>query len=111
MLSTTKQIWAVNLEGARGHEQKEERPAIIWKDLDHTKLAIAIPITTTLEREKFPYTHRLSPSVKNGLDKESVALIFQIRSVDKSRFVKKIGSLEETDANSISAILKDLLIS
>ena len=107
--SNTKEIWRVDLTGARGHEQKQERPAIIWKDLDHAKMAIVIPLTKTLERGRFPYTHRVSPTTKNGLTEESIALVFQIRALDKSRFVKKMGSLDESDATCVAGVLRDLL--
>jgi len=109
MSSTTKEIWRVDLTGARGHEQKEERPAIIWKDLDHIKMCVVIPLTKTPETEKFAYTYLVSPTTKNGLDEESTALVFQIRSLDKSRLVKKIGSLDESDCKCVAEVLKDLL--
>jgi mRNA interferase MazF len=72
-------------------------------------MAVVIPLTTTLERERFPYTCRISPSIKNGLSEESIALAFQIRAIDKGRLVKKLGILDDGDAESVAALLKDLL--
>ncbi len=107
--SSNAEIWRVDLSGSRGHEQKKERPAIVWRDLDHIKMALVIPITSVLERNKSSHTHSLSPSLKNGLDVESVALIFQIVSIDKKRLKKKIGQLDNEDIVAIAALLKDLL--
>ena len=103
------EIWQVELGGSRGHEQKKARPCIIWKDLDHIGMVIAIPFTGTLERDRFPYTHMVEPSIGNGLEKESVALVFQITSLDKKRLMGKLGMLDEKDIHAIAALLKDML--
>ena len=103
------EVWQVDFGGARGHEQKKERPAIVWRDLSHLGLAIVIPFTSTLERANMPHTHVVSPNFRNGLETESVALIFQIVSIDKKRMVKRLGMLNEPDVNCVSALLKDLL--
>ncbi|MCX6778410.1 MAG: type II toxin-antitoxin system PemK/MazF family toxin [Candidatus Micrarchaeota archaeon] len=103
------EVWRVDLSGTRGHEQEKERPALVWRDLDHVKMAIIIPFTRTVERENLRYTHLVTPTRKNGLTDESIALVFQIRAIGKERLVKKIGELEEDEITSIGAILKDLL--
>jgi len=103
------EVWLVDLRGASGHEQKKERPAAVWKDLDYVKMAVVLPLTETLERETLAYTHRITPTPKNGLAEESIALIFQMRAIDKKRLVKKIGELEEEDIKSIAAILREML--
>ncbi|MFH1447519.1 MAG: type II toxin-antitoxin system PemK/MazF family toxin [Candidatus Micrarchaeota archaeon] len=103
------EIWRVDLGGGKGHEQERERPAAVWKHLDHIKIAIVIPFTKNLETEKLPYTYLVTPAHKNGLEEESVALIFQIRAVGKRRLTKKIGELGEHDIKPIGDILRDLL--
>jgi mRNA interferase MazF len=108
-LPSKVEIWRINLPDAKGHEQRNERPAIIWKDLDHVKMAVAIPLTTNPERDKLPYTHTICTSAKNRLDADSVALVFQIRAIDKKRLSAKIGELEDSDIKCIADILKQLL--
>ena len=103
------EIWTIDLSGSRGHEQKGNRPGIVWRDLDHVKMAIVIPCTTTQEASKFPHTHLISPSSKNGLSQDSIAMVFQIVSIDKKRLTKKLGELDVADINSIGAILKEML--
>jgi mRNA interferase MazF len=104
-----KEVWKVSLKESQGHEQKGDRPAIVWKDLNHVEMVIVIPFTTNLEDKKYPYTHRISATVHNGLSEESIAMIYQIKSLDKKRLLKKLGELEEDDVKNISAILKDML--
>ncbi len=108
-LPSKVEIWRVDLSGAKGHEQKKERPAAVWKDLDHVKMAIVIPFTTALERGNLAYTYNITPTYKNGLEEESVALIFQIMAIDKKRLIKKVGELEEGDIKSMAGILRDVL--
>lgn len=101
-------IWLVDLSGSRGHEQKKKRPGIVWRDLDHVGMAIVIPCTTKTERTKLPHTHLLTTSF-DGFDEDSIALIFQITTIDKKRLIKKIGKLKDEDIQSISSILRNML--
>ncbi|MFA5050364.1 MAG: type II toxin-antitoxin system PemK/MazF family toxin [Candidatus Micrarchaeia archaeon] len=103
------EIWKINLSGSRGHEQKGERPAIIWRDLDHVKMTIVIPFTSKLDRNKLPHTLLVSPDSKNGLEEDSIALIFQITTIDKSQLIKKIGELSDEEIAAITGLLKDML--
>lgn len=103
------EVWMIDLRGSRGHEQKGKRPAILWRDLDHVKMAIVIPCTTTQGSSKFPHTHLISPTPGNGLSEDSVALVFQITTIDKERLVKKLGKLDEEDVRSIVELLGELL--
>ena len=72
-------------------------------------MAIVIPCTTSIERAKFPHTHLISPTLKNGLREDSVALVFQITSMDKGRLIKKIGEVDSGDMESVAGLLKDML--
>ena len=103
------EVWRADLGVGKGHEQEKERPALVWKDLDHVKMAIIIPFTTNQKLEDLPHTYLVTPTSKNGLTEESIAMVFQIRTIDKERMIKKIGELDEDDITSIGAILKDML--
>ena len=73
------EIWLANLPQWTGREQLGTRPVIIMAD---TKIGmiIVIPLTSNLKALKYPYTIEMKPSKQNRLDKESAALIFQIKS-------------------------------
>lgn len=103
------EVWQVDLSGSRGHEQKKARPCVIWRDLDHVGLAVVIPFTGTVERDGFPHTHFVEPTSGNGLEKESIALVFQITAIDKKRLIKKLGVLGDEEVKAIAALLKDML--
>ncbi len=89
-------VWLINLDPTIGAEVKKTRPAIIVNDnsLGKLPLKIIVPITDWKDRyEIAPWMIKIEPDIKNGLAKVSSADCFQIRSVSKDRFVKKLGTL------------------
>ena len=92
-----------------GHEQEGRRPAIVLADIGQADLIVAVPMTGELTSERFKFTLRISPSAKNNLKEDGIALVFQIRALDKNRLVEKIGQLDDKDIASINIILKDIL--
>lgn len=98
--------WADVPEGI-GHEQKGRRPVIVVGEAND--LVTVIPLTTTLKRASFSYTEIIEPSRENGLSDTSIALVFQIKSLDRSRIDGKVGALSATDAKKVDALMADLL--
>lgn len=103
------EVWLVELFEGAGREQYGLRPAIILADTA-TDICIVIPLTSNLKALKFPYAVQVEPSKYNGLRVLSVALVFQIRAIDKSRLAKKLGQLEKSLLVNILEILKKLLL-
>lgn len=98
-------IWLVDLQDGKGHEQKGQRPCIILGAANG--IITVIPLTTNLDRMKLSHTHLFEPSKDNGLTEPSVALAFQIVSLDQTRFKKKIGWIP----NEQRDLLDDLILS
>src|SRR3989344_5649670 len=88
------EVWLVQLGQNFGHEQQGLRPAIILTDTS-TSLVFVIPLTANLKSLRFPYTIQIESTGQNGLDTNSVALIFHLRSIDKRRLVKTMGMIEK----------------
>lgn len=110
MISVSKgDVWLVDLQKGVGHEQEGIRPAIVLSHEKHSGIITVVCTTKNLELEMFDFTHTVLPSKENGLDVESVILIYQLRSLDQSRFQKKFGRLEKTDLDAIDAILMTML--
>jgi len=101
-------ICLVDLKIQSGHEQGGARPAILISDTE-TNIAIVIPLTSNLNALKFIYTLAILPDKQNNLDKESVALIFHIKSIDRVRILKTIGKIDKNSQNKIDKILKNML--
>lgn len=93
-----------------GHEQGATRPCVIMKVLPAVQLATVIPLTRTLSILRFPYTLEIQPSTQNGLSSTSIAMIFQIRSVNFHRFRSKYGILENDEFTDIQNLISDFIL-
>ncbi len=102
------EIWLVELPSANGHEQIGTRPAILLAEAE-INIGVIIPFTSNLQALRFPHTIKVKPSKKNGLKSISVAMIFQVRAIDKRRLKKKIGDLEDSILKELDSILKKML--
>ncbi|NJK67742.1 MAG: type II toxin-antitoxin system PemK/MazF family toxin [Microcoleus sp. CSU_2_2] len=79
----------------QGSEQAGTRPIIIFQnDLvsQFSTTTIAIPITTNQRRAALPICLPIEQG-NGGLSQDSVALCFQMRVLDKTRLIRKIGQL------------------
>ena len=100
-------VWLVDLSDAKGHEQRGMRPAIIIGGANG--LVLVVPLTSSMSSARFSHTHIISPDPHNGLDDESVALVFQIVALDRERFRHRIGTIGEQNRLAIVALIRDLL--
>jgi mRNA interferase MazF len=96
-------IWLVNFDPTQGQEIQKTRPAIVMNIQAAWRLRLHIVIPITSWQPKFAnnfWMIPLQPTKANGLDKESAANAFQIKSVSEDRFVNKVGvlALPELDA-------------
>jgi mRNA interferase MazF len=106
------EIWLINLDPTVGAEIKKTRPAIIVSDDSLVKLPlkIIVPVTDWKDRyEIAPWTIKVEPNSKNGLNKDSSADCFQVRSVSQERFVKKIGNISVIIMDEIKVGLSKVL--
>jgi mRNA interferase MazF len=103
-------IYYADLSPVVGSEQGGVRPVlIIQNDVGnkYSPTVIAAAITSQINKAKMP-THIELLAKDYGLNKDSVILLEQIRTIDKRRLREKIGRLDEAlmlrvnDALSIS---------
>ncbi|MBI2122146.1 MAG: type II toxin-antitoxin system PemK/MazF family toxin [Candidatus Sungbacteria bacterium] len=102
------EIWLVEIPGIDGHEQRGFRPAIFIADTK-TGVAIIIPCTSNLQALRFPFTIRIESSRSNGLNELSVALVLQLRAIDKKRLLRKIGQLDNSVLKELDVVIRNLL--
>jgi mRNA interferase MazF len=67
------------------------------------------PVTSNLKALRFAFAVQLEPSDENGLSETSVVMIFQMRAVDKSRILKKIGQLSDDKMKEVDAAIWAML--
>ena len=81
------EIYLAKLNPTKGSEISKVRPVIIFQSpyLKDLPTVIIIPLTTHLKDNWFPLRVRISK--RGELEKDSDAVIEQIRAVDKSRII------------------------
>jgi mRNA interferase MazF len=107
-----KEIWKVDLPDTQAHEQTGDRPAIIISIHPETAMTMVVPFTKNPDCLRFSYSYQVKKSTTNGLALDSVALIFQMRCLGNSasRFLYKMGTLEDTHLKQIKILIKDYLV-
>ena len=102
------EIWLIELPSTNGHEQAGMRPALVLAETE-ANIAVVAPLTSNLQALRFVNTIEVKPTAENGLSEISVALIFQIRAIDKKRFKNKIGEVDNSLLKKIEDILRKIL--
>jgi mRNA interferase MazF len=100
------EIWWVNLDPARGREIKKHRPCVIVSaDWLNSKRSTPVVVPLSASPDSAPPVVVAVPSA--GLD--SVAVIDQVRVVDKSRFTHTTGRLSGNDFLLVESSLRQVL--
>jgi mRNA interferase MazF len=95
-----KEIWYADLEPVKGSEQGGSRPVVIISgNVMNQMLPIVLvcPLTTKIKNIKGCVIIKKNKS--NSLKADSELLVFQIRSISKSRLTKKIGTIDDKQLN------------
>ena len=90
-------IYYADLSPVVGSEQGGIRPVLIVQNNvgnRHSPTVIAAAITSQINKARLP-THIEIRAEKFGLDRDSVILLEQIRTIDKKRLKEKMGHLDE----------------
>ena len=106
------EIWLINLDPTVGAEIKKIRPVVVVNDdaLGKLPLKIIVPLTDWKDHYSIaPWMVKIMPTLKNGLQKESAADCFQVRSVSKDRFVRKVGEITKGHSDEIKIGLSKVL--
>lgn len=104
------ELYYADLSPVIGSEQGGLRPIlIVQNDIGnkYSPTVIAAAVTSQINKAKLP-THIELDASTYGLPKDSVILLEQIRTLDKTRLKEKIGEL---DSNKMYEVNKALLIS
>ena len=104
MISVSRfQVWIVSLNPTKGREINKTRPCVVISPNEMAALSTALVAPMTTKGFDFPCRIKCSFKGKNGL-----ILLDQIRAVDKSRLVKKLGSIDENTQIELCDALQEL---
>jgi mRNA interferase MazF len=111
-MMNSRDIYTVEIPPSDGHEQAGPRPAIIVQAPrfeNQLSTVLIVPLTSQLAAQAFPGTFLIHPDSENGLIVPSVALVFQLRAIDKRRLKYMIGKLGSPHLTQLRQHIKALL--
>jgi mRNA interferase MazF len=98
------EVWLVSLDPTRGAEIQKTRPCVVVSPDEmnrHLRTVIVAPMTTS-ERQ---YPTRVALTFR-GTSGEVV--LDQLRTVDRQRMLKKLGTLSPRTAQAVSSVLVEM---
>ncbi len=97
MLVRRGDIFFADLSPVVGSEQGGTRPVLVLQNdigNQYSPTTIVAAITSQIDKAKLP-THVEVKVGEGGLERDSVILLEQIRTIDKSRLIEKVATLSE----------------
>ncbi len=102
------EIYFADLSPVVGSEQGGTRPVLVLQNdigNQYSPTTIVAAITSQISKAKLP-THVEVTAKSSGLEKDSVILLEQIRTIDKSRLKEKVTTLNEEIMEKIAQAIE-----
>lgn len=101
------EIYLANLDPVIGSEQSGIRPVlIIQNDIGNRYSPTVIVLAITSKPKKLIPTHVSIQKNIEGIEKDSIILVEQVRTIDKERLIKKLGTLDFRKMQEVKKALK-----
>jgi mRNA interferase MazF len=101
-------IYFANLNPFRGSEQGGTRPVLVLQNDTGNFFCptlIVAPLTTKVYKKQTLPTHFVLKHVK-GLGAESIVLLEQIKTIDKSRILNYVGKVLPSEMNGVDEAMR-----
>jgi mRNA interferase MazF len=104
MVTARFDVYLISLDPTRGHEIKKTRPCVVVSpdEMNHHIGTVVVAPMTTKGR---PYPTRVPVRFAR---KEGLVVLDQIRTVDKERLVKRLGSIDMETGKEVLRILREM---
>jgi mRNA-degrading endonuclease toxin of MazEF toxin-antitoxin module len=92
-------VYRVEFPARGGHAQAGRRPAIIVQSAPRSAglpTVLLVPLTTQMDALRFPGTVLVEADSQNGLRRASVALVFQLTTIDRRFVTAQVGEVSTT---------------
>ena len=103
------EIYLTTLDPTVGHEIKKTRPALIVQNEisnEYSLTTMVAPITSTVRTPLSPVHVLIAAGSGTGLSVPSVALLTQIRTVDRRRLLKRLGMVDADAMERVNDAIK-----
>ena len=104
------EIWLINLDPVRGHEQAGSRPCVVVSNdlYNHGPAGKHIILPITSRHKGIPYHIEIVPP-EGGLRSRSYVMCDDVRSVSRERLSKRLGSLSSRSLSLAEDSLRVLI--
>lgn len=104
------EVWTVNLNPVRGHEQAGHRPGLVISvdTFNHGPAGLVVIIPITTKEKGIPFHVAISPP-EGGVSKKSFIKCEDTRSVSTERLSKCLGTVSLETLKAVEERLKILL--
>ncbi len=102
------EVYLVTFDPTIGSEIQRTRPAIIMQNdvaNRHSPITIVAAITSQFEEPLYPTEVLITPP-EGGLTTPSVALLNQIRSIDRRRLVRRLGRVSAATMERVNRAIQ-----
>lgn len=99
-------VFLITLDPAIGHEIKKSRPCVILSPNEMNK-NISTVIFAPMTSKSHSYPTRIHLRFKG---KAGWIVLDQIRTVDKRRLIKNLGTIDRSTTTSIKSVIKEMLV-
>ena len=99
-------VYLINLDPTIGHEIKKTRPCLIISPdemNDNLRTVTIAPMTTKTQ----DYPTRVSVDFQ---DKKGWIVLDQMRTVDKKRLTRRLGTIDKKTIQKVKAVIKQMLV-
>jgi mRNA interferase MazF len=104
------EVWMVEFDPVRGHEQAGRRPALVVSsdvfNRGHADLLIVLPLTTKARTVR---SHVAILAGEAGLRRNSFIKCEDVRSIAKERVGRRLGSVSRATLSRVETVLRLLL--
>jgi mRNA interferase MazF len=111
-MASRGEIWLINLNPIKkSNEVGKIRPALILQNDELNDggypTTVILPLSTVLIDDAEPLRYRVC--ARDTLEKDSDILIAQVRSIDNTRLIKKLSSLNTEELKHVISLLMEVL--
>ena len=104
------EVWRVDLEPVRGHEQGRTRPALIVSDdvFNHGASGLVTIVPMTTKGRAIRSFLRVDPP-EGGISKTSFIICDQVRTISRDRLSRRFGTVSSATLAEVEERLRFLL--
>jgi len=100
------EVFLINLDPTIGHEIKKTRPCVVISpDEMNSNIQTIVIAPMTTKSHDYPTRVKVKFQSKSGW-----IVLDQIRTVDKRRFVKKLGRITRSEIEKVKYVIKEMLV-